>query len=129
MKQRDRVSVVDDQQLPARSLASYADAELGRAEVVAVLERLKDALKRPCAQALGAAFGPAAARLEERRLALDELGEPFDGSGCELDRYALLKVMELRPVMDERSAAARPRSASVRLFSGTTVIIFRIDGH
>jgi hypothetical protein len=38
-----------DQQFPLRADAAYADAQLGRAEVVAVLERLEDALERPCA--------------------------------------------------------------------------------
>jgi hypothetical protein len=38
------------------------------------------------------------------RIALD------DGGGCELDRYTLLKVVELRPVMDE---ALRSRATEI----------------
>jgi hypothetical protein len=64
-------------QLPALLVHAQGDAELGGAEVIAVLYRLDDALERTRAQALCAALGSAATRLEKRRLVFDELCQPL----------------------------------------------------
>lgn len=101
MLQRDRCPVVDDQQLPAQVVHAQGDPELSGAEVVAVLYRLDDALERAGAQALCAAFGSAAARLEKRRLVFNQLRQPLNRGRREFRRSEFGKAVHLRPAMRE----------------------------
>lgn len=101
MLHRDRCPVVDDQQLPAQLVRAHGDPELSGAEVIAVLYRHDDALERAGAQALCAAFGSAAARLEKRRLVFDQLRQPLNRSRREFRRGELGQAVRLRPAMSE----------------------------
>src|SRR4051794_39950995 len=74
--ERDWASVVDDEKLASTTATAGREPELARAEVVAVLDRLEDALERSRAQASAPALRAAAARLEERGLLVDELRQP-----------------------------------------------------
>jgi hypothetical protein len=65
---------MDDQQLPA----SPATSQLGRSEIVPVLDRFDDPLEWASAQTFRTALRSPSARLEERWLILDQLGEPSD---------------------------------------------------
>jgi hypothetical protein len=114
VRKRNRRAIVDNEKLTAPSLFAHSNQQLAGPEIIAVLDRLDDALEGSCTETLGAALGPSPARLEQLGLLFDELGQPLHCRCRKLCRRELDQVVGLRPAVDHALRCLLTKPSLVR---------------